>query len=141
MKTAEKIGIMAFIVAVFLGVHFWDVQAQSETPSAPPPAGDSISKPFEEVGGAFRKFLSITEKININPLNLPFADKIAAAIPRSTDEAVELVRRIGEAGKSAAKPLDSFADAYTYPVLDLFVKAAVFVLDRLGNLFRYVFGV
>ena len=45
MKTAEKIGIMAFIVAVFLGVHFWDVQAQSETPSAPPrPAIQSVSR-------------------------------------------------------------------------------------------------
>ncbi len=141
MKTATA-NIMASVVlaAAFSAVFPAGVaKAQNEPPAMP--TGDSIDKSLEETKGAFKRLISVTDRISVNPLNWLFADKIAAAVPRSTDEVVELAKKIGEAGKSAARPLDSFVNAYTFPVLDLLLKAAVFVFDKLGDIFRYVFRI
>lgn len=128
--TARKTtrGIILAVATLALGVFSPAADAQSEAP-------------IEEARGAFRRLISVTERINFNFLDLPFADKIAAKIPRSEEEAVELAKKIGEAGKSAGKPLDLLVKTYTYPVLNLLVKAVVFIFDRLGDLFRYVFRV
>lgn len=140
MKTMKIIVMAGLAATLIINGRFLAADAQNEAPGAPA-AGGSTGKSFQEAKDAFWRLISVTDRINVNPLNLPFANKITGAIPRSTDDLIKLAEKIGEAGKSVAIPLDSFVKTYTYPALDLFLKAAVFVFDRLGNLFRYVFRI